>query len=521
MSAAPSAAQSALFPAPADMLTREDIIDIQHRIKAAQESSAGGSSGASMFSADAAGGGAALQQPVPHCGVFLGIETLLNPRNIIPPSKKLILGTRQRAGATSYHIVIPDSYNEASTDFKLNGVNVVYLSNNSFFFPFGPTWGNTSQADINNLIIWAADLKGRGETQSFGQGVTDCTAQALVFTNEFVKILSPIPSPGIRAYLHACMGPAGNPTMEYALNSDLLLNAIEKDSLFTYITLYSPSLSTPIFGEDGFNAINTLEHFYNFMLFLWNNHLIIPNSKFILNNQWEASDRTGKTKSSAHAQIFAYYIDEYTNEHVLRLLDTQIRPATLVDFTGAPIKPEVAQKNIIKGRGEGADFESALKALCINLLGYTFWTVSRSFSIICRIPKIAEINKIRSQLEIIQHSIGICQQEAVRVQVGKELAISRQNMVPYYGLQISERSGIELKSGKFDPNLATQQTLQAVNNINSNANLLHQQARDALQVCFPSVENRGAIVNNNPLNVPNMNWHILKTKKKTTCYSRW
>ena len=507
-----AAPQSALFPAPADMLTQGDIIDIQTRIEAAQESSAGGSSGASMFSADAAGGGAALQQPVPHCGVFLGIEKLLNPRNIKQPSKILTLERRERAGAQSYNIFIPESY-EVRTDFKSNGVNVVYLSN-GFFVPFGPTWGNTSQADIENLITWAADLLRRLEAESYAQGVSDCTGQALVFTNEFVKILSPIPSPGIRAYQHACMGPDGNPTMKHALNSDVLLNAIEKDSLFTYITLYSPSLSTPIFGEDGFNAINTLEHFYNFMLFLWNNHLIIPNSKFILNNQWEVFDSAGNKKKSAHAQLFACYIDENTNNFVLLLLDTQIPSATLVDFTGAAIKPEVAQKNIIKGRGEGRNFQEALKALCINLLGYTFWTVSRSFSIICRIPKIAEINKIRSQLDIIKQSIGICQQEAVKVQVGKELANARQSTVSSFGLQISERSGIELISSKFNPNLAKQQTEQALNNINSRSNVLHQQARDALQVCFPSVENNGATVNNNPLNVPNMNWHILKTKKK-------
>ena len=291
MSGTQSAAPSALFEAPAEMLTRKDINDIQARIKAAQESSTGGSSGASMFSADAAGGGAALQQPVQLCGVFFGIEELLNnfknnPRNIKQPSERLLLTTRPRAGAQSYYIEIPDSYNNVGTNFKLNGVNVVY-SQSGVFAPFGPTWGNTSKADIEKLIVWAADTQGRLEAESYSQGVSDCTAQALVFTNEFKKILSPTPPPGIRAYQHACMGPDGNPTMEYALNSDLLLNAIEKDSPFTYITLSSPGLTTPIFDQKGFIAKNTLDHFYDFMFFLWYNNLIIPNSKFILNNQFQ------------------------------------------------------------------------------------------------------------------------------------------------------------------------------------------------------------------------------------------
>ncbi len=516
LSAPQSAAPLALFPAPAYMLTQEDINAIQDRIEAAQESSAGGSSGASMFSADAAGGGAALQQPVQLCGVFFGIEELLkifesNPRNIKQPSEKLLLTTRPRAGAQAYHIVIPESYN-AGTNFKLNDVNVVYFPPNGFFAPFGPTWGKTSKADIKNLIIWAADTQGRMEAESYGQGVTDCTAQALVFTNEFVKILSPIPSPGIRAYQHACIGPAGKPTMEYALNSDLLLNAIEEDSPFTYITLYSPRLTTPIFGQDGYKAEKTLEHFYDFMLFLWYNNLIIPNSKFILNNQWAVVNSNGINRSG-HAQLFAYYIDEDTNKHVLLLLDTQSPSATLVDSTGAAIKPEVAQKNIIKGHSEGRNFQEALDALRINLLGYQFWTLSRSFSIICRIPKIEKINKMGNQLEIIQHSIVICQEEVERVRVGRELANASQSTVSSFGLQISERSGIELISSKFDPNLAKQQTAQAVNNINSRSNVLHQQARDALQVCFPSVMDRGSRMNN-PLYNPEFTWHILKTKKK-------
>ena len=502
-----------------------------------------------LGSPDGGFGGSSSSIEIPQC-VIIGMDKLLKIRPPYNGGEKLVLQPRPRAGAVAWEAILPN----ITSSFQLNGVNVVYLLFNKqyFFVPFGPAQGKTDKDDINNLIAWASDSAERVGQESFKQGRTDCTAQALVFTHQFRKIddsiIPPRPPTGIQDYQDVCRGAGGGGIMNFALNSDMLLNAIFGNvptQHFTYFTLYSPSLPTnvprwirrtPNFhslspqmieweAQRNLTLTKSVELFIGFMRFLKIHNLIIPNSKFIINNQWSVQDITQlsdspfttEITSSAHAQLFAWY--ESGSRHFLHILDTQIPSATLVDSAGASITPEDAQDNIIKGRGVGGSFEDALADLQRDLLGRRQWRDSRSFSIICIMPKIDEImrglQRGGTQKQIIQHSITRCNEAMKTGRVQVQLAQARQSVHPSIGLQLNKDDIKLVSSTSFNPQLAQAQSVEGLQKFQTSAASspgLHSQALNTLQACFPSTGHRGSIIGYNPLESLS-NWHILKTKK--------
>ena len=481
------------------------------------------------------------------CNIFPNIELLrnVNSQQIVAQPGMLemvkeISRTQSGNNIEGYRVTIPLSIidkkgtigisNETGQHVKIFKFKTQYQPLRriiSIWIPFNSVEWSTDAAEIKSLLKWADDSNRVCGSLGHGPDSTGCTAQALLAVqHDFRNVSTLVAPPQLKhyqglgaAFPSQVVGDKG--TMDFALNPHHLLNFISSDNdEFQYIeinTEYLPhSDRFPFYSHQ--NPVDTgVVLFKRFMLLLKHNNLIHVNRKFVLNNKWAIMHLDNEEKfvpqQSAHAQIVAYYIDG--NDHYLDVIDTQ----------------KADGGSALKARGIGKNFEEALDGCCDIMKTSVFYRLSRSYGIVCSVPKALLVEQISIQVTseklstvLLDISLSVCdtsmkksavlkqsaqaesRKRADRYAVSKELRLSYsgdgpQLLVSQYDLRMAYKSGIDAVKKKL-----------AVPKCNeSNSSLLWIQVMNMQKICFPSVYTGGSFNAVNPLVQINGLWHVLST----------
>ena len=514
--------------------------------KSASSSQGAHAQGASSQGAHAQGASARV---VNTCNIFPNIELLrnVNSQDIVAQPGMLemvkeIGRTQSGNNIEGYRVTIPLSIIDEKRTIGIIGISNKKKQHVKIFkfktqyqqqiisiwIPFNSVEWSTDAAEITSLLTWANDTNRVCGLSGHGPDSTGCTAQALLAVQHDFRNVSTLVAPpqltnyqGLAsAFPSQMVGDKG--TMDFALNPHHLLNFISSDNdEFQYIeinTEYLPdTYRFPFYSHQ--RPVDTgVVLFKKFMLLLKHNNLIHVNRKFVLNNRWAISklNEQGKfvPQQSAHAQIVAYYIDGA--HHYLDVIDTQ----------------KADGGNALKARGIGKNFEQALDGCCDIMKTSVFYRLSRSYGIVCSVPKVLLQQQFRINIRtpqelsnvLLNESLKVCDKAikkyAVRKQsaqaesrkradpyaVSKELRLSYsgdgpQLLVSPFDLQQAYKSGIDTVKKKL-----------AVPKCNEpNSSLMWIQVMNMQKACFPSLYTGGSFNAANPLVQTNGLWHVLST----------
>ena len=429
-------------------------------------------------------------------------------------------------------IIVNDGAANALKRVRIIKLQTQVNNQNIFIWtPFTSVYWKTSAQEIQNLLRWADSTKRMSGEYGLGPDSTGCTAQALAgCTHQFINEPKMVAPPPLRDYqgLVSAFGSqlVGNTgTLDFALNPQIFLNYLSPDKkLFNYIKIQTEylehSLRYPFYSHQ--RPVTTgVVLFKQFILLLIRNGLISQNSKFILNNRWAqfVKDQNGNTSTqgAGHAQIVAYYIDGSSN-HFLDVIDTQ---------------KASGNNDALISRGTGNNILEALDMCCNGLIHKNMLVASRSYGIVCRVPKSSMVKKYKwpgltpvglSNM-IINGSLNVCQEMRKTSEVDRENALDAQKKRsdPYaqsesLRLSLTGDSPPQLIISQFDLQLARFEASAAINNKlaipkcnDSNSSLIWVQVMNMQKVCFPSFSTGGSFNAKNPLRKTQGMWHVLTT----------
>jgi len=447
--------------------------------------------------------------------------------------------------------------------FSKTGEQITYYT----WSPYQLVKWSTDDNETASMIAWSDNQDRQSGKKGLAPDVSGCVMQTISAASHNFKIAPVlVADEQTKFYTAASKFKPGNLTgsggnMEYTtstMNAIRMLDSSGRNSYFALTHSYLDETLYPLCTQNvktnAFNIPNlgSIELFHSFMSSLFNNNLILLNSKFPLTCRWKLKQIDGNGKpifdnqtqqpiviEAGHAQIISYYLESKTNKHVFAFIDTQKSSAT---------------KQTLISEGKGSSFLEALTNCCKNLSKSQSIAIlgARKFGVVCLAPQVLidDTSLVTIRQMIITGKGGDASSETVRMiqhfeeTSSSQISIERQLVAsssaaradPYeqtsklsvglttenpprllissYNPQDAEMSIQKLKSNDFKIGISN----------DASENVIWVDVMNMQHACFNSVGKGGNVASQmNPLLISGLKngiWFVYIAKKRSESRSR-